>query len=184
MRTLFSFQMMSVDGFFEGPERELDWHLVDKDFHEFADRQLSTVDCLLFGRVTYEMMAGFWPNAVESDPVIAARMNGLQKLVFSRTLPTLDWKNSRLLKGEIAEEVSTLKKQPGKDIALLGSAAILSALMTANLIDEHRLMIAPVVLGSGNSLFRGMERRHPLKLLRTETFKSGNVLLVYAPTTN
>ena len=173
--------MIALDGFFEGPKRELDWHNVDKEFHEFASRQLSTVDTLLFGRVTYQMMASFWPTAADSDPLIASRMNSLPKLVFSRSLNTVEWNNSKLIKGNIAEEVSKLKKQQGKDIALFGSAAVLSTLMEANLIDEHRIMIAPIVLGSGNPLFKKMERRHPLKLLRTTTFKSGNVLLVYQP---
>ena len=183
MRTLFSFQLVSLDGFFEGPKRELDWHNVDEEFHEFADRQLRTVDTLLFGRVTYQMMASFWPAATESDPMIASKMNALPKLVCSRTLTTVEWNNSRLIKGDITEEVSKLKKQPGKDIALFGSGTVLSALMEANLIDEHRIMIAPIVLGSGNPLFKKLERRQPLKLLRTTTFKSGNVLLVYAPKT-
>jgi dihydrofolate reductase len=173
--------MIALDGFFEGPKQELDWHNVDEEFHEFAERQLSTVDALLFGRVTYQMMASFWPTAIDSDPVIAGRMNSLPKLVFSRTLNTVEWNNSRLIKGDIAEEVSKLKEQPGKDMALFGSAVVLSALMDANLIDEHRIMIAPIVLGSGNPLFKKMERRHRLKLLRTMTFKSGNVLLVYQP---
>lgn len=173
--------MISLDGFFEGPQRELDWHNVDEEFHEFADRQLSTVDTLLFGRVTYEMMANFWPTAVDSDPLIANKMNSLPKLVFSRTLEKVEWNNSKLVKGNMADEVLQLKNKPGKDIALLGSAAVLSALMEANLIDEHRLMIAPTILGSGNPLFKNMERRHTLKLLKTMTFKSGNVLLVYQP---
>ena len=130
--------MISLDGFFEGPQRELDWHNVDEEFHEFADRQLSTVDTLLFGRVTYEMMANFWPTAVDSDPLIANKMNSLPKLVFSRTLEKVEWNNSKLVKGNMADEVLQLKNKPGKDIALLGSAAVLSALMEANLIDEHR----------------------------------------------
>jgi len=175
--------MISLDGFFEGLNRELDWHNVDDEFHEFADRQLGTVDTLLFGRVTYQMMANYWPVAIISDPVIASKMNGLPKLVFSRTLKTVEWNNSRLSKGELVEEVSNLKKQPGKDIALLGSATLLSALMEANLVDEHRIMIVPIILGSGNPLFKKMERRHRLQLLRTTAYKSGNVLLVYKPTT-
>ena len=171
--------MIALNGFFEGPKRELNWHNVDKEFHEFASRQLSTVDTLLFGQVTFQMMASFWPTAADSDPLIASRMNSLPKLVFSRSLNTVEWNNSKLIKGNIAEELSKLKKQQGKDIALFGSAAVLSTLMEANLIDEHRIMIAPIVLGSGNPLFKKMEQRHPLKLLRTTTFKSGNVLLVY-----
>jgi dihydrofolate reductase len=173
--------MIALDGFFEGLKRELDWHNVDKEFHEFASRQLSTVDTLLFGRVTYQMMASFWPTAANSDLMIASKMNSLPKLVFSRTLNKVEWNNSRLIKGNIAEEVSKLKKQPGKDIALFGSAAVLSTFMEENLIDEHRIMITPMILGAGNPLFKNMERRHTLKLLRIMTFKSGNVLLYYQP---
>jgi len=184
MRTVFSFQMVSLDGFFEGPSRELDWHNVDEEFHKFAGHQLSTVDTLLFGRVTYQMLAAYWPAAAESDPMIAGRMNSLPKLVFSRTLRSVEWNNSRLMKENLVEEVSKLKNQPGKDIALLGSASLLTTLMDANLVDEHRIMIAPIVLGSGNPLFRELERRQGLKMLRSTAFKSGNVLLVYAPITN
>jgi len=184
LRTLFSFQMVSLDGFFEGSKRELDWHNVDEEFHEFADRQLRAVDTLLFGRVTYQMMASFWPAATESDPIIAGKMNALPKLVCSRTLTTVEWNNSKLIKGDLAEEVSKLKKQPGKDIALFGSGAVLSKLMEANLIDEHRIMIAPVLLGAGNPLFKKLEQRQRLKVLRTTAFKSGNVLLVYGPQAN
>jgi len=173
--------MVTLDGFFEGPKQQLDWHNVDEEFHEFSDRQLSTVDTLLFGRVTYQMMASFWPTAAGRDLKIASRMNSLPKLIFSRTLNKVEWNNSRLIKGNIAEEVTKLKQQPGNDIALFGSATVLSTLMEANLIDEHRIMIAPIVLGSGNPLFKKMKRRHTLKLLRTKTFKSGNVLLVYKP---
>jgi len=173
--------MMTLDGFFEGPKQQLDWHNVDKEFHEFAANQLNTVDTLLFGRITYQMMASFWPTAIESDPIIANKMNSLSKLVVSRTLSTVEWNNSRLLKGNLAEEISKLKRQPGKDIALLGSAVVLSTLMEADLIDEHRIMINPIVLGDGNPLFKKMERKHKLKLLRTRTFKSGNVLLFYQP---
>ncbi len=164
--------MMTLDGFFEGPKQQLDWHNVDEEFHKFASRQLSSVDTLLFGRITYQMMASFWPAAVDSDTLIAGKMNSLPKLVFSRTLEKVEWNNSKLIKWNTAEEVSKLKNQPGKDIALLGSAAVLSTLMEADLIDEHRIMINPIVLGAGNPLFKKMERKHKLKLLRTKTFRS------------
>ncbi len=173
--------MMTLDGFFEGPKQQLDWHNVDKEVHEFIANQLNTVDALLFGRITYQMMAGFWPTAAESDPLIAGKMNSLSKLVFSRTLEKVEWNNSTLIKRDIVKEVSKLKDQPGKDIALFGSAVVLSALMEADLIDEHRIMINPIVLGDGNPLFKKMERKHKLKLLRTKTFRSGNVLLYYQP---
>lgn len=173
--------MMTLDGFFEGPKRQLDWHNVDEEVHEFIANQLNTVDTLLFGRITYQMMADYWPTAAESDPLIAGEMNSLPKLVFSRTLEKVEWNNSILIRKGIVEEVSKIKNQPGKDIAIFGSAVVLSTLMEADLIDEHRIMVNPLVLGDGNPLFKKMERKHKLKLLRTKTFKSGNVLLYYQP---
>src|SRR5215813_2951666 len=107
MRNLFLFMMVSLDGFFEGPDHSIDWHNVDEEFNEFAARQLDEVDTLVFGRVTYEGMASYWPtvSAIEDDPVIAGKMNSLPKIVFSRTLEMANWENSRLVKENIEGEV-------------------------------------------------------------------------------
>jgi len=186
MRKLFAFNMVSLDGFFEGPNRDINWHNVDDEFNQFAIEQTSTVDTILFGRVTYELMAGYWPTpaATTDDPVIADLMNRLPKIVFSRTLQKAEWNNTRLIKDHIAEEITTLKQQPGKDLALFGSANLLSTLIQMGLIDEHRIIVNPIVLGSGTPLYQGLKDKLNLKLLKTKTFRNGNVLLYYQQRTN
>ena len=186
MRKLFAFNMVSLDGFFEGPNRDINWHNVDDEFNQFAIEQTSTVDTILFGRVTYELMAGYWPTpaATTDDPVIADLMNRLPKIVFSRTLQKAEWNNTRLIKDHIAEEITILKQQPGKDLALFGSANLLSTLIQMGLIDEHRIIVNPIVLGSGTPLYQGLKDKLNLKLLKTKTFRNGNVLLYYQQRTN
>ena len=183
MRKLFSFNMVSLDGFFEGPNHDIDWHLADEEFNQFSIEQLKTVGALVFGRVTYELMTSYWPTpaATKDDPVIAEMMNRLPKVVFSRTLEKADWNNTRLVKERVADEINALKQQPGNDIALFGSANLMSILIQLNLIDEHRIMVSPVVLGSGTPLFKNLDHRATFKLLNTRAFKSGNVLLCYQP---
>jgi dihydrofolate reductase len=176
--------MVTLDGYFEGPNRELDWHNVDDEFNQFAIEQLNTTDLLLFGRVTYEMMASYWPteHAVTNDPIVADKMNCLPKIVFSRTLNKAGWNNTRLLNDNIAETISALKLQPGKDIAIFGSSDLVVTLIQMDLIDEYRIIVNPVVLGSGKPLFKGIHEMLNLKLLKTKTFNSGNILLYYQPT--
>ncbi len=183
MRKLFSFNMVTLDGFFEGPNHEIDWHNVDEEFNEFAIEQTSAADMLLFGRVTYQLMASYWPtpDAIKNEPIVAGLMNRLPKIVFSRTLEKAEWNNTRLVKDHVAEEISKLKQQPGKDLALFGSANLMSTLMQLDLIDEHRIMVNPVILGGGNPLFKHARNKLSLKLIRTRTFGNGNVLLCYQP---
>lgn len=183
MRKIISFNMVTLDGFFEGPNREIDWHNVDGEFNEFAIQQTGAFEVLLFGRVTYQMMASYWPTpqAIKNDPIVAGIMNRLPKIVFSKTLDKAEWNNTRLIKDHIAEEILKLKQQPGKDMAVFGSANLLSALMQMDLIDEHRLMVNPVVLGKGHPLFKSTKDILRLKLIQTRTFGNGNVLLCYQP---
>lgn len=183
MRKLFAFNMVSLDGFFEGPNHDINWHLVDDEFNQFAIEQTSTLDTILFGRVTYELMASYWPTPVAQadDPIIADLMNRLPKIVFSKTLQKADWNNTRLIKNNIGEEITALKQQTGKDLAVFGSANLLSTLNQMGLIDEHRILVNPIVLGSGTPLFQGINDPLKLKLLKTRTFHSGNVLLYYQP---
>ncbi|HLE42001.1 MAG TPA: dihydrofolate reductase family protein [Nitrospirota bacterium] len=181
MRKVFVFNLVTLDGYFEGPRREIDWHNVDAEFNEYAIGMLNSVDTLLFGRVTYELMAGYWPtpDAMKNDPIVAGKMNSLPKIVFSRTLDKVAWNNSRLVKSNVEEEIQKIKKQQGKDIVILGSGSIVSELAPLGLIDEYRLMVNPVVLGAGKPLFKGIKDRLNLKLIKAKTFKSGNVLLYY-----
>jgi dihydrofolate reductase len=183
MRKVIFFMLTSLDGFFEGSDRDINWHNVDEEFNKFAVEQLNSVDTLLFGRVTYEGMAGYWPTptAVANDPVVAGKMNSLPKIVFSKTLSSADWENTRLIKGNFVEEISNLKQQPGKDLIIFGSSDLAVTFLEHGLIDEYRIMVNPVILGKGKTLFQGIRNKLELKFLKTKIFNSGNVLLYYAP---
>ncbi len=183
MRKIIWFNLITLDGFFEGPKREIDWHNVDEEFNEFAIQQLDTFDMLLFGRVTYEMMASYWPTeaAVKDDPIVAGKMNGIAKLVYSTTLKKADWNNSSILQKDIIKETARLKQQPGKDMAVFGSGELGNALLEAGLMDEIRVIINPILLGDGHPMFKKEKERQKLKLLSSRTFHNGNVLLYYQP---
>lgn len=138
-------------------------------------------DALLLGRKTYEIFAGFWPTADDEDPFTAI-MNGFAKYVASTTLKEpLEWNNSTLLKGDTAEEVATLKQQPGKDIQVIGSGDLAQTLMQHDLVDEYGLMVHPVVVGSGKRLFTEGLPKIPLKLVDTKTTSTGVLILTYQP---
>lgn len=183
MRKVIFFMLISLDGYYEGPKNDISWHNVDEEFNEFAIEQLNSVDMLLFGRVTYEMMAGYWPTpaAIKDDPIVAEKMNSLPKIVFSKTLSTAAWQNTQLITDDFSAEVAMLKQLPGKDLIIFGSSDLAVSLIQYNLIDEFRVMINPIVLGGGKTLFHGIQNEFKLKLLKTRQFKSGNVLLYYAP---
>jgi dihydrofolate reductase len=183
MRKVIFQMMISLDGYFEGPGREIDWHNVDDEFNQYAIGFLNSIDTLMFGRVTYELMAGYWPTdaALADDPVVAGKMNRLTKIVFSKTLKKADWNNTILIKSDIAEKVEELKETKGNDIAIFGSSDLGVALISAGLIDELRILVNPVVLGKGKTIFRGINTRIDLTLLSTKVFRSGNVMLSYAP---
>jgi dihydrofolate reductase len=183
VRKIFAFIMTTLDGYYEGPDQEFDFWVIDEEFNRFAVEQLNEADTLLFGRVTYEGMAAYWPTpaAEQDDPWVAARMNGLSKIVVSRTLAKAEWANTRLIGDDVGEQLSRLKRQPGKDIAILGSSELTVSLLKIGLVDEVRLMVNPVVLGAGTSVFRTANERISLKLLKTRPFDSGNVLLSYQP---
>jgi dihydrofolate reductase len=183
VRRLYSFLMTTLDGFYEGPDQEFHFWTTDDEFNRFAVGQLHDSDILLFGRVTYEGMASYWPTqgAREDDPVVAELMNTMPKLVVSTTLTSAEWNNTTLLGADVAEELAKLKQQPGKDLAVMGSPSLTASLIRMRLLDELRVMVNPVALGNGRSLFRSSDRMLPLKLLQTRTFSSGNVLLTYQP---
>ena len=179
MRKLIVSNVMSLDGFFEGrnPDKGLDWFVPDEEFFAYAKDMLRAVDTILFGRVTYLHMLNYWPSAPPDE--IADQMNNLPKIVFSSTLKSAEWNNTKLVKSSIEEEVSRLKQQPGKDMVVLGSAKLASFLLQVGLIDEYRIILSPVLLGCGNPLFTGMTERIHMKLLATKVFASGTVLLSY-----
>lgn len=141
------------------------------------------MDVLLFGRVTYELMAAYWPTplAIKNDPIIAGKMNAKTKMVFSRTLEKVEWNNTRLVKKNMTEDITQLKGQPGRDLIIFGSANLAARLAKLDLIDEYQVMVNPVILGNGRRLFEGFQKEVGLELLRTRTFRNGNVLLCYQP---
>jgi dihydrofolate reductase len=179
VRRIFAFIMTTLDGNYEGPNREFDFWVADEEFDRFSAEQLDEVDTLVFGRVTYEGMAAYWPMraAAQDNPEVAARMNGLGKIVVSRTLDSADWSGTRIVRD--AAELGELKRQPGKDVAILGSCALTESLLRIGLVDELRIMVNPVVIGDGKSLFRTARERIGLRLVKTRRFDSGNVLLHY-----
>jgi dihydrofolate reductase len=180
MRKLFWQMNVTLDGFMEGPNADLEptAGFVDPDFDRYASAMLASIDGVLLGRRTYELFAGYWPSATGPD---ADRLNELPKIVFSRTLDKVDWQNSRLVRGNVAEEVQTLKQQPGKDLALFGSADLAASFMRLGLIDEYRVLITPVVLGSGTPMFKHTGDRTELQLVKATPWSSGIVALYYQP---
>ncbi len=176
--------LVSLDGYFEGPGKELDWFVAEEEFMKFAREQLYEVDRILFGRVTYEMMAGYWPDTKDNDPVITEKMNNLPKVVFSKTLTSVNWNNSTLAKGNASDEIARLKKSAAgsnKDLIIFGSGKLVSSFANLGLIDEYRIILNPVILGKGNPMFKELEHQHKLKLLKTKTLGSGVVILYYEP---
>jgi dihydrofolate reductase len=136
---------------------------------------------LLLGRITYEMMASFWPTPQASQmmPIVADGMNRAPKIVFSRTLATAFWNNTRLLKGDLAAEMRKLKNEPGPSMVILGSGMIVSQLTQVNLIDEYQIVVHPIVLGTGRTMFEGVNSKLRWKLTKSQAFSNGNVLLCY-----
>ena len=188
MRKVIFFMMTTLNGFYERRRWDvdptgLDWHNTDEEFETFAADQLGEADTLLFGRVTYEGMATYWPTpaAIAADPAVAAQMNALPKVVVSRTLPEVSWSNSRLAEDDVAGEVRRLREQPGKAIIILASSDLAVSLAAEGLIDEYRIMVNPVLVGRGKPVLTGLAQDVPLKLLDTRTFGNGNVLRTYAP---
>lgn len=183
MRKLGVFNLVTLDGYFAGEDGDISWHRVDDEFQEYAERNSTSGNTLLFGRVTYELMAGYWPSpdALENDPIVAEGMNSSPKIVFSRTLSTADWANTRLVKTDMLGEVRRLKEQSGKDLTILGSGSIVAQLAQKGLIDEYQLLVNPVVLGKGRTMFEGIRDKILLRLVETRSFGNGNVLLRYEP---
>lgn len=177
--------MVSLDGYIEGPNRELDWAIVDEELHTYINDQQRTLGAYLYGRRTYELMAGFWPTA-DKDPSTPAFLvefaqlwKQMPKVVFSKTLDTVQW-NSRLARDDVAGEIAKLKAQPGQDLAI-GGAALAASCMRLGLIDEYQLFVQPVVLGGGTPMFPPLDDRIDLRLVEARTFRSGVVLLRYLP---
>ena len=183
VRTLASFIITSLDGFYEGPNGEFDWPIVDEEFNDFAIRQLDAADTIGFGRATYEHMAAYWPTeqARVNDPAITSRMNAKPKLVFSTTLEDAAWSATTIARGQAAELVPAIKASAGGELLVIGSTHLTASLAEAGALDELRIMVCPVVIGQGRSLFEDLKERISLTLVRVRQFGSGNVLLTYRP---
>jgi len=185
MRKIILFMMVSLDGYFEGPDHDLSWHNVDEEFNDFAIAQLKEFDAILFGRRTYELMESYWPtkSGVEDDPEVAQLMNNTPKVVVSHSLKevkeTKIWKHVHLINENSEEQIKSLKNQKGSDIILLGSSNLCVSLLEWGLLDEVRIMIAPVVIGKGTPLFDGIKDKYNFKLTKSRNFANGNVLLYY-----
>jgi dihydrofolate reductase len=175
--------MVSVDGYFEGPNYDLSWHNVDAEFNAFAHEQnVGPIGTLLFGHRTYDLMASVWPTSqgMTMDPETAKFMNETPKIVASHMPFVAEWENTTVLSEDVFGEIERMKAMPGKDIAIFGSNELCVSLMEKDLVDEFRIMIAPVALGAGSPLFTGLTKKVKLKLDKTREFKSGNVLHYYS----
>jgi dihydrofolate reductase len=186
MRKLIVFNHVTLDGYFAGANGDFSWAHSgndDSEYSAFVAANASGGGQMLFGRVTYELMASYWPTPIadQHNPVIAAGMNGMSKVVFSRTLDQASWSNTRLVKGDMVSEIRKMKAEPGPGMVILGSGSIVAQLALEHVIDEYQMMLDPVALGKGRSMFEGIREMLKLKPASSRTFKNGKVFLCYAP---
>ena len=184
MRKVVASELVSLDGVMESPEK---WHLpyFNDEMGEAIGAAMAASDAMLFGRVTYEQFAAFWPSQGGDDQEFAGYMNNTPKYVVSKTLEEpLEWNNSMLINGDVAEEITKLKQLPGKDISISGSGALVRSLLQGGLLDELRLMVHPIVVGSGKRLFEEGSDQKALELVDSKTFSTGVLYLTYQPVQN
>jgi len=185
MRKLVVFNHVALDGYFVDQNGDMSWahKKPDAEWDAFVSQNASGGGVLMFGRITYELMASYWPSphALENFPVVAQGMNQMPKVVFSRTLDKASWNNTKLVKSGMAAEVRKMKEEPGENIVILGSGSIVSQLAQEGLIDDYQIVVNPIVLGKGRTMFDGVESKLNLKLTKTRAFGNGNVLLCYEP---
>lgn len=183
MGKLTSFQFLTINGFYKGDNNDISWHRHGGEESDFAAAGAQSDSILLFGRITYEMMAAFWstPQAQQSMPEVAEGMNRSEKIVFSRTLQKTSWNNTRIIRENIVAEIKKLKKESPKDMTILGSGSIQTQLAATGLVDEFQFMIDPVALGSGTPVLNGLSAKLDLELTHHRAFNSGVVLLSYRP---
>ena len=186
MRKLLVFNHVSLDGYFTDANGDMSFAHQDNqdaEWEAFVAGNASGGGMLLLGRITYELMASFWPTplAAENMPVVAEQMNNLPKVVFSRTLDKATWNNTKLLRDDLPGAIQKMKKESGEDMVILGSGSIVSQLTQHGLIDEYQIIVNSVALGKGRTMFDGIKEKVPLKLTNSRTFGNGNVLLYYQP---
>jgi dihydrofolate reductase len=196
-RRIVMFNWVTADGYFAGPDGNLDWVVPDEEQARMAAKDISGFDTVLFGRRTYEIFEAFWAHVVVDDSgtvpdphhpgrrsaehgAIAIALNKMTKLVFSKTLEDLTWSNARLLRDLDPREIESMKEQPGKDLIVFGSGSVVSQLTQHRLIDEYQFVVCPILLGSGRPLLSGVSKRLRLDLLEAKALPSGDVMLRYA----
>ena len=196
MRQIVMFNRVTADGYFAGPDGNLEWVVPDEEVDKAGADAIPGFDTIMFGRRTYELFEGFWRHAVDDSPTapdphgagrrsrehraFAIGLNEMTKLVFSRTLKDVTWRNSHLLRDLDPREIEAMKRQPGKDMIVFGSGSIVSQLTPHGLIDEYQFVVSPVLLGSGRLLLSGVSKSLRLDLLEAKRYQSGNVMLRYA----
>lgn len=185
-RKLAAFMQISLDGYYCDAQGDMSFAhkaLADAEWNEFVAGNASSGGMLLFGRKTYEMMAAWWPTpmAAQAMPQVAANMNAMPKIVFSRSLTSADWNNTKLVRDDVVATVRQMKDEPGPDMAILGSGSIVTQLAGAGLLDVLQVVVNPVALGAGQSLFSGLSRRLDFVLTNTRVFGNGSVVLWYSP---
>lgn len=187
MRKVILLVHVSLDGFMAGVNGEMDWIVYNKELERYSHDLIGSLDTSLYGRVTYQMMESYWPTvpgnptSSKEDVEYAEWLNQAEKIVFSRTLDKVTWQNSRIVKDDIAGEIARLKQKPGKNMIMIGSPGLVQTFVQQNLIDEYRINVNPIILGSGKPLFAGMDHIQPLKLLEARKMEGGVVALRYEP---
>jgi dihydrofolate reductase len=184
MRKVKVFNQISVDGYFTDEKRDMSWaHKQDAEWNAFTADNAKGGGVLVFGRITYEMMAAFWPTpeALKVNATVAEQMNSRPKIVFSRTLAKATWNNTRLIKDDLVGSMRQLKAESGPDLVIMGSGTIVSQLTEARLVDEYQVVVNALVLGHGRTMFEGVTGRLPLVLKKSRQFQNGNLVLWYEP---
>ena len=184
MRKLTVFNHVSLDGYFQDAKSDMSWaHSADPEWNAFVEANAKGGGVLVFGRVTYELMTRYWPTemAKQNDPIVAERMNAMPKVVFSRKLTEATWNNTRLIADDPVAAVRRLKQEDGDDMAMFGSGTIIAQLAPAGLIDTYQIVVNPLILGSGRTMFEGVAEPVRLEQTGMRAFKNGNVVLWYAP---
>lgn len=188
MRKLGVFNHVSLDGYFTDANGDFRWASQgsdDAEYAAFVAENAGGGGLLVLGRITYELMAAFWPSAdaMRYAPAVAEGMNRMTKVVFSKTLQQASWQNARVVNGDPAAEIRKIKAEPGEDMVILGSGSIVSQLAQQGLIDEYQVVMNPVILGKGRTMFDGMKAKIPLKLNKKRVFGNGKIFLSYQPAT-
>jgi dihydrofolate reductase len=186
VRRLIAFNHVTLDGYFVNASGDFGWARhgnEDPEFSAFVAENAKSGGTLVFGRKTYQLMASFWPTPIadKHDPIVAKQMNAMPKIVFSRTLEKVDWNNTQLVKGDLVTEARKLKNESGPDMCILGSGSIIAQLAAAGVIDEYQMVVDPVALGKGRTMFEGIQDKLDLKLTQSRVFRNGKIFVSYAP---